>query len=154
MQPGRQEVVSITQDVWQTALGIDLDPVVAPDVSPSDVPTLDGVIAITGDWFGAVVVQVPIGLADRAARVMFALEDQPASTQDMQDAVGEITNMTGGNLKGLLDGRCHLGLPTVVAGTDHRLSMPASAQVVTRVAFQSGDDRAIVTLVAGPAELA
>ncbi|MCC7126237.1 MAG: chemotaxis protein CheX [Acidobacteria bacterium] len=139
----------MTQDVWQTALGIDLDPVETTEPPPAG-PTLEGVVAITGDWLGAVVVQVPLALADRAARAMFALEDQAASPADMRDAIGEITNMTGGNIKGLLDGTCRLGLPTVVDGSAYHLSIP-SAQVVARAVFQHGGDQAVVTVVTGGA---
>jgi CheY-specific phosphatase CheX len=53
----------------------------------------------------------------------------------MQDALGEITNMTGGNIKALLPGACHLSLPAVVEGTSYTIRVP-STRIVTRVPFE------------------
>ena len=72
------------------------------------------------------LLQVPEAVARRAAAVMFELDASAASLEDMQDAVGELTNMTGGNVKALLEGQCALSLPAVVEGRDYSIPCPGA----------------------------
>ena len=65
---------------------------------------------------------------------MFHLEEQSAGPEDLQDALGELTNMTGGNIKSLLPEPCRLSLPTV-AVTNQSFRIPGS-DLVTQVAFK------------------
>ena len=39
----------------------------------------------------------------------------------MRDAVGELANMVGGNIKALMPGSCQLSLPTVAEGRSEAL---------------------------------
>ena len=68
------------------------------------------------------------------------------TTADLHDALGELTNMTGGNLKALLPEPCTLGLPVVVEGVDYRFRLPGSAPV-RRSAFRVGDEPIVVTVL-------
>lgn len=97
-------------------------------------PSLDGVINITGDWQATVALQVPKPLAMRIASVMFRLGPIPPTLEDMQDAIGELTNMLGGNIKSLLEGQCYLSLPAVIEGRAYTVAIPGT-QVMTRVEF-------------------
>jgi hypothetical protein len=89
---------------------------------------------------------VPRPLAQRAARIMFSLQED-ATLADMQDALGEITNMTGGHLKALMSGDCFLSLPAVVEGIDYSIRIP-SARVLNRVVMDCEGMPAVVSLVA------
>ena len=71
----------------------------------------------------------------------------PPTLEDVQDALGEITNMTGGNLKALMPGSCHLSLPAVIDGNDYRIRIP-TARVLTRVLFECDGLPAVISLVA------
>ncbi len=147
MQPLEQEIVTLSESIWLSTLGLSLHP--SPthtDPLPSG-PTLDGIITISGDWQGAVILQMPRDLAQRVAAIMFSLGDQHPSLEDMQDALGEITNMTGGNLKALMPGSCFLSLPAVVDGNDYRIRIP-TANVLSRVLFHCEGHPAVVSLVA------
>lgn len=138
-------LVSVATDVWATMLDASLEPAEPGDESSG--PTLDGIVAITGAWCGAVVVRVSRALAARIARTMFDLGDDTPSLADMQDAVGELANTTGGNIKGLMPGFCHLSLPTVVEGADFRLRVPG-ATVVSNLQFRCDGEPVTVQLVA------
>ena len=61
---------------------------------------------------------------------MFGLGSEAADPEAVRNALGELTNMLGGNLKALLPGPSHLGLPTVVSGQDYAVSVPASRPVL------------------------
>jgi chemotaxis protein CheX len=97
-----------------------------------------------------VIVQVPRPLAQRCASIMFSLEETAPTLADMQDALGEITNMTGGHLKSLMSGNCYLSLPAVVEGSDYGTRIP-TAQVLARAIFDCEGMQGVVSLVAAGA---
>lgn len=91
---------------------------------------ITGCVTIGGAFSGAVVLVAPEGFVRRAAATMF---DSLAAgvTEDMvRDALAELTNVIGGNVKSLLssllDRHCHLSLPLVAHGV---LSLPGASLV-------------------------
>lgn len=72
-------------------------------------------VEITGAWEGSVTLCCPTGLAARVASIMFGLGDIEADDPDLvNDALCELANMIGGNLKGLLPGPSILSVPKVL----------------------------------------
>lgn len=141
------DVAVLVDEIWLTTLGLAthrLDPKHA--ALPAEAETLDGIINITGGWQATVALQVPKALAARIASVMFRLHDVQPTTEDMQDAIGELTNMLGGNIKALLAGDCHLSLPAVVEGRGYTVRVPTS-HVVDRFAFECEGLPAVVNLM-------
>ena len=69
-------------------------------------------IAVTGGWSGRITLDVSRAGADVLARRML-LSDE-VSEDDVTDAVGELVNVLGGNVKGLLLEESALGLPQVL----------------------------------------
>ena len=144
----------IVSTVWDSVLGIQVEPENPLAVfshhdgdSPADhAHTYAGVVQISGAWDGAVTVQCSAKAARHAARTMFGLSDEDVSLSDLQDALGELTNMTGGNIKALLPETCYLGLPVVVEGVDYRFRLPGSAPV-RRSTFKAGDELIVVTML-------
>lgn len=146
MQYLEQEIISLTQYIWGATLNLDAVPVANSSTAKVGGRTLDGVINITGAWAGALVLQVPEHVARRAASVMFEVDEAAATLEEMQDAIGELTNMTGGNVKALLEGHCHLSLPAVVEGRDYSIRVPGS-EAVTRVTFDVDGEPFVVSLL-------
>jgi CheY-specific phosphatase CheX len=147
MQDLGQEITTLSESIWLSVLGLSLNPSGSDADTLPGGPTLDGIVTISGDWQGAVILQVPQRLAQRVAAIMFQLGDGLPTLEDMQDALGEITNMTGGNLKALMPGSCYLSLPAVVNGNDYRIRIP-TAHVLSRVLFECDGQPAVVSLVA------
>lgn len=147
-----ESIQGIVSTVWQSVLGIQVEPeesVAAFSHHDGDAPaahTYAGVVQISGAWDGAVTVQCSARAARQAAQIMFGLADEDVSLSDLQDALGELTNMTGGNIKALLPETCYLGLPVVVEGADYRFRLPGSAPV-RRSTFKAGDELIVVTLL-------
>jgi len=148
MSVAEHDIEVLIDEIFMSTLGMPTRPSAAA-AAPAD-NALDGIIHITGDWQGTVVLQVSRVLAGRIASVMFQLGDAEPSLADMQDALGEITNMTGGNIKALFPGHCHLSLPAVVEGRAYSVRVP-SAQVVTRIGFECEGLPASVRLLAAAA---
>jgi chemotaxis protein CheX len=105
-------VQGIADQAWLALVGEDEflvplpgEPVVDPVSSRVD---------IVGPWNGAVVITTGRDTASELARCLFrehapeVLEDE-----DVDDALGEIANVVGGNVKAVLPGPSVLGLPEI-----------------------------------------
>lgn len=140
------EIAQLSGYIWQSTIGLEVFPLDSFPAALADQPTVDGFINITGDWQGAVALQLPVALAERVASIMFSLGRRQPSAEDVLDALGEITNQTGGNIKALVGGTCHLSLPAVVRGSDYSIRLPGT-EVVTRVVLGCEDSAFIVNLL-------
>jgi chemotaxis protein CheX len=147
-----QSIHGIVSTVWGSVLGLRVEPeesAAAFSHHDGDAPaahTYAGVVQISGAWDGAITVQCSARAARQAAQIMFGLTDEDVSLSDLQDTLGELTNMTAGNIKALLPETCYLGLPVVVEGADYRFRLPGSAPV-RRSTFKAGDELIVVTML-------
>jgi chemotaxis protein CheX len=110
-----EQIVGIAQDVWSSFTGTALD-AVAGAVAPDAGDVAVGRVEVTGGWRGFVLLACPARLARTAAAAMF---DRPADAlgdDEVADALGELTNMIGGNIKSLLPGPSRLSMPAVTVG--------------------------------------
>jgi chemotaxis protein CheX len=83
-------------------------------------------IAVTGGWTGHITLEVSRAGADVLTRRMLLAEE--ISAEDVTDAVGELVNVLGGNVKGLLLEESALGLPQV-----HTYDEPAPRRAAVEV---------------------
>ena len=149
MQQLDAAIDGIVATVWEGMLDIPVmpdSPTLAFGQEAAPEHTFAGVVQIAGAWGGAVAVQCSGPLATRAAQRMFGLDADAVTTADLQDALGELTNMTGGNVKALLPEPCSLGLPVVVEGADYRLRLPGSS-AVHRAFYRAEGEMLIVTVL-------
>ncbi|MDH5563934.1 MAG: chemotaxis protein CheX [Nitrospirota bacterium] len=121
MQFLEEEILEITETTWQSMLGLDIRPGSLPaSMGPVD-GYFTGKVEISGAWTGAVLLHGSRQLAQAAADMIFSHEPGGGSEQDSLDAMYELTNIIGGNIKSLLPEPCQLSLPTVEATTDDHL---------------------------------
>ncbi len=117
--PETDDVLAVTEDVWQALLGEDallLPRAVAPGTA-FDAPAWSAATTISGGWHGVVTVEVGEGVARQLTTRMLDLPaSEEAADSDVADAVGELVNMIGGNVKSLMPGPSALSLPSVAAG--------------------------------------
>lgn len=138
MQLNDNDILQIVSTICQSVLeASEATPVALPTETPK---TIAACVQITGGWQGAIVLACPETFAVKAAAKMFDLAPDACSITDAQDAIAELTNMIGGNLKGLLplDEPCQLSLPAVVAGGDYNARVPGS-RPINRLALLVGD---------------
>jgi len=138
-----EEINDLVADIWGSVLGIPATPA-APEVHV-DEPRLTGFVHIHGDWEGTVTVDCPMPLATQAAAAMFAMEVDELSKDEIDDALGEITNMTGGGIKSMMEGQCKLSLPTVIQGKGFTVRVRGTEPVFEL--FYSASDSWIVVRV-------
>lgn len=145
MQFIENEICQHTKNIWKSTLGLDVEPIQSEfKASQGGDRTLIGCVHITGAWEGTVAILCPMALAQKCASIMFNISEEAASHEEIQDSLGELANITGGNLKALLPETCYLSLPTV-AFTE-AIRIPGS-ELLTKVTFQCGEASFMVTLV-------
>lgn len=113
------DVRQSVETIWSSMLGLDVQPGRPIPISHGEPDLLTGCVQITGAWQGAVTLDCSAELARQAAALMFGIEPHGVNQEQVQDAIGELTNIIGGNFKSLLPEPCHLSLPAVTEGTDY-----------------------------------
>ena len=147
MDTMEMQIGDIARDVWLSMLGLEIQPAVPADLKIAATErSLIGCVHISGAWEGTVIVEIAAELARRATEVMFDLEPGTASQEEIHDAIGEMANMIGGNMKTLVPSPSQLSLPSVSEGTGLALSVPG-ARRVNQLALQSEGKLLIVSLM-------
>ena len=139
-------VDSIVNNAFSTVLS--LDPILNPAamVVSRGQPYLTSTVQITGAWKGVVSISVPVELGVQIAAIMFEEDPDCIDSDDLEDALGEVSNIVSGSFKSTRDGICHLGLPVVTQGIDYVVRFPGS-HVACDVGFEVSDFCFHVTLV-------
>ncbi len=122
------DLFSLTENVWVNILGLDLVRDSNDDGKIGD----DGIVAsvqITGEWEGAILVACPRSLGMVLASQMLGMEPDEIDDEMLRDAMGEIANMTGGSVKGVIPGSNTLTLPTVAEGAPDSMSIAKTRMI-------------------------
>lgn len=135
MDFSKDTILQIAGDVWSLVLELDIEPDDALTVPAVKTGFVTGCVTISGAWEGTVVLDCGADLAKQAAAIMFEMEAEEIEAEEIRDAVGELVNMLGGNIKSLLPEPCKLSLPVVVQGQDYSTNIPGS-QVIGQATFR------------------
>lgn len=132
--PDLDDVSSVTEDVWMALLGEEemLAPRPVPAGSPFDAAgAWSATVSVTGGWQGVVTLELDEDVARKVTARMLAIPGpDEVNDGDVADAVGELVNMVGGNIKSLMRGPSTLSLPSVAAG---RAAFASDVREVCRV---------------------
>lgn len=131
-----EDIRQIVSDIFEAMLGL---PVVVGPAEMDGARRLTACVLISGGWEGAVAVDCTEVLARRVTESMLGLGPGEASPEDVRDAIGEVANVAGGNVKALLGTECALSLPTVTEGVDLRLRVPGM-RIVAEAGFLSDEE--------------
>ncbi|MEO0652744.1 MAG: chemotaxis protein CheX [Planctomycetota bacterium] len=137
------QIAEAVQAVWGTTLGLEVGP--SSDGPPQE-STLIGSVGISGRWKGALTMELPAGLARQAAAAMFMMSEEETSSDELQDALGELVNQVAGIVRPLISEQCVLSLPTVATGQDGGLAI-LGAQTLLDVPMACGPEPIRVTLL-------
>lgn len=140
------DLIGLTGAIWESVLGLGADPL-PPDRALDRLGpvTVTSCCHITGEWEGSVALTFDPALCRRLASAMFALPDDELDDELVRDAVGELANIAGGNVKGMLPADTVLSLPQIVEGERYTISLPGT-RVLCEAAFDCGGDVFVVTL--------
>jgi len=141
------ELTEITERVWASLVELPLIPRQPGQPTPAaGSRTFTGCVQITGAWEGAVTVHCSEELAKLLTAAMFMVDPEDTTPEEVSDALGELANMVGGNVKALLPEPCRISLPAVADGMDYRLSVPG-ARPVSAVTWTCNDEPLMVRLL-------
>lgn len=105
--PEEDHLSDITENVWTGFLDIPLARAAAAPARCECAAT----VRIEGAWNGSLVVCCSRSLAQRVAATMFQCDTEELREALWSDALGEIANIIGGNVKAVLPAPSRLGLP-------------------------------------------
>ncbi len=124
------EIIQIVRTIWTSILNLPIEAL--PEDSPFEAVSgrsFTACVQMTGDFEGATLLYCSSRLALQLTSIMFQEEPEDLSIEDLQDALGELTNMIAGNIKPLLPGQSRLSLPSVVDGSQYQINVPGSRQL-------------------------
>jgi chemotaxis protein CheX len=132
MMVSELEIVEVADAVWRSMLGIEvygLD----PDTPLEQGPFITATVLISGAFEGGVTLELSSSVGRSLAALMFGMEQDEVTAAETSDAIGELANMVGGNLKALVPQPARLSLPSVAEGDNYRVSLPGT-EISHRVA--------------------
>jgi chemotaxis protein CheX len=112
------EIDRTVRAIWATVF--DLDLCATAEVTADDLQGVTGLVTLDGAFKGAVLVQCSNSLAEDLTAQLVGTS-ATTDRQDVSDALGELANITAGNLKPALPGPCQIGLPVVTFGSDYEI---------------------------------
>lgn len=118
--------ISSIQNVFATMLQLPVT-IGEPDIkeTPSTTYDVSGIIGMSGEVVGSVVLSFPKATAERVVS-LFTGASITSENPDFADAIGELTNMISGNAKGLFSGKKKVSIscPSVIIGVGHTVARP------------------------------
>jgi len=107
-----ETVQNIADEVWPSLVGDGEAFVPVPVAPPAEV--LSAWVTISGPWNGAVVLTCAPATAEALTEsVLMTRPPTVVDDEDVADALGELANVLGGNIKSVLPGPSALGLPQI-----------------------------------------
>ncbi len=108
MSINQAELESLTRDIWATMVGLDLvDAVMAGSPDPG----ISSQIEIEGETELALRIDCSMDLARKVAGRLFDMPEDELDSELVLDAMSEMANVLGGNIKGMWPGAIKLSLP-------------------------------------------
>ncbi|WP_238016287.1 chemotaxis protein CheX [Dactylosporangium sp. AC04546] len=150
--PTAEDLSVIAEQVWSSYLDLDGASPLIPMPTEKHVADVTASVSVTGAWRGHVLVSCSDAAARNVAAALLGIPFDDVAEEDVADALGELANIIGGNVKSLLPEPCALSLPHVhVEGASGRY--PA----VTEVCHLDGtwmDESVTVTVLESTTDLA
>lgn len=135
-----ESLLAIVKEVFETMVELGLDGGNGDGRRIDQGPTTISSISITGEWNGVVYLHCSSKLASAVSQDIFKTDADSITDEDIEDAMGEMINMIGGNVKMLLPAPSNLSLPNVVRGIDCSCQVPGGDEVQCLHARCAGED--------------
>lgn len=114
-------IEQIVENVFDTMMGLEVHRSDAP--WPPRAELITASISLMGSWKGAVMVECGLKESFLFASRMVGIDAPTELNDDVRDALGELANMVGGNLKSVLPGGVELSLPSVIWGSHYTVGI-------------------------------
>ncbi len=107
---------------------------------------LTSFVQMTGDWNGAVLLECSPRQACLFAGRILSMDPPGTVDDDVRDALGELANVIGGNMKCGMSAGIRLSMPTVMEGSDYDLRMCGS-HIQQKLTFRCSEGNFWVTIL-------
>jgi chemotaxis protein CheX len=135
----RNELVEIVELLWKRTLKLPLQQLSSAEVRfEPNAPLLTASIRFGGSFPALLSLTCHRELASSIAAAMFQTRAERVSQRDVHDALGEVINILGGNLKAVLSPSCQLALPSVAEGdVSPEMLLGPSVETLGELAFET-----------------
>jgi chemotaxis protein CheX len=140
-----ETVTQIVESIFATMMELEVSASEKPWHPAED--RLTSCVYIEGDWNGAVSLECNRQQACRFAGQLLCMDPPDTVDNDVRDALGELANMIGGNLKSTMAVNACLSMPSVIDGGQYELRI-CGTDVRNRLAFQFDGGHFWVTVCA------
>lgn len=144
----RDEIVASTVEIFTSMVMMDIN---VSDKIEADYTVLEdsitGVIGLAGTHKGVLAIHIPHRVAFAITGNFLGIEIAEIN-EDVEDAIGEVANMLGGNVKSILseNGRdIDLSLPSTVSGKEYGFQAIKGSEK-TIIPFETADGCFLVEL--------
>ncbi len=140
------ELNNLASEVWSSMASTSLEAsekIVTPEELNGYVVSS---VEVDGAWAGSVRLDMNMDMARATTAKLLGAEEADVSSEEIQDAVGELANILGGGVKELMPQPCKLSPPSVAIG-DERKSVIGQGRVTTECSFVAESGRLHVTVV-------
>lgn len=123
--------IASIQNVFSTMMQLEVQ-TLAPFLRQDNNPDLDvsGVIGMSGDVTGSVVLSFPQGTAENLV-ALFSGQKADMGSPEFADAIGELVNMVAGGAKAMFKNRkCSISTPSVIVGKNHRIAQQSDVPCI------------------------
>lgn len=147
----RKTIAEITKGVFSTMVMLDV-----VDETPLEEPvlsfheTVTSMVGLAGSHSGIIAIHCPKKLALMVTSNMLGM-DVTEVDEDVNDAMGEIANMVGGDVKHIFSPKgadINLSIPTVIYGSDYALESISNSDALV-MPFVCGDERFLLSFKIG-----
>lgn len=141
----RADQIAIVQQVFFTMTGLELI------AAAAEAPCADPIAALlyySEPSSGAILIECDPALAFTFTSRLMSVSLPDSLNEDVTDAMGELINMIGGNLKGLLPPETQISMPAVVQA-EQLSHILATNRRLTRLCLTSDFGRCYVSLLEG-----
>ena len=127
----RESITQIASGVFSTMVMLEIEdhyPLLEPVVTFRD--TLTSMVGLAGSHSGILAIHCPKKLALKITSNMLGMEVEDID-DDVNDAMGEIANMIGGDVKHIFSpggADINLSIPTVIYGTEYVMESMSNTQ--------------------------
>jgi len=143
-----KQIIDATTDIFTTMVMMEVTPgePITGRVNPFHA-SISGMVGMAGSHKGMLAIHIPEPVAMAITSNFLGLEVD-AINEDVQDAIGELANMLGGNVKSFLTetgSDIKLSLPSTIFGQEYTFQCQDEVETIV-VPFTSSDGKFLVEL--------
>ncbi len=144
----RQKIIDSTVEIFTSMIMMEVESIDRKVEEHSHLQhSISGVVGLAGAFKGVLAVHLPKELAMQITSSFLGMDVEEIN-EDVEDAVGEIANMLGGDVKGLLTSSgsdIDLSLPSTISGEKYEFQAKKNAATYI-VPFKCGSEEFTVEL--------